>query len=40
MKYFLLIISLFVFNTINGQENCESYKYYGDTLKYKACKKA
>ena len=39
MRYFLLIISLLVFNTINGQENCESYKYYGDTLKYKACKK-
>jgi tetratricopeptide (TPR) repeat protein len=25
---------------MNAQPNCEAYKYNGDTLKYKACKKA
>jgi len=41
MKYFLtLIISLFFLIKMNAQPNCEAYKYYGDTLKYKACKKA
>lgn len=41
MKYLLtLVISLFVLIKINAQPNCEAYKYYGDTLKYKACKKA
>jgi len=41
MKYIItLIISLFALFIINAQPNCEAYKYYGDTLKYKACKKA
>ena len=41
MKYiFILIISLLFLVKISAQPNCEAYKYYGDTLKYKACKKA
>lgn len=40
MKNFNLIIFLFSFSSVFAQPNCEAYKYYGDTLKYKACKKA
>lgn len=40
MKYFNLLILLFLFSSLFAQPNCEAYKYYGDTLKYKACKKA
>jgi tetratricopeptide (TPR) repeat protein len=40
MKYFHLLILLFPFLTVFAQPNCEAYKYYGDTLKYNACKKA
>jgi len=40
MKYFNLIILLFAFLSAFAQPNCEAYKYYGDTLKYEACKKA
>ena len=34
--FLLIITGSFLF----GQPNCEAYKYYGDTLKYEACKKA
>ena len=40
MKYFNLLILLFPFLSVFAQPNCEAYKYYGDTLKYDACKKA
>ena len=40
MKYFYFLILLFPFSTVLAQPNCEAYKYYGDTLKYEACKKA
>lgn len=40
MKYFNLLILLFAFSSAFAQPNCEAYKYYGDTLKYEACKKA
>ncbi|WP_121666525.1 tetratricopeptide repeat protein [Mesonia aquimarina] len=40
MKYFNLLIVLFPFSSVFAQPNCEAYKYYGDTLKYEACKKA
>ena len=41
MKYLLsLITSIILANTVNAQVNCEAYKYYGDSLKYKACIKA
>lgn len=39
MKYFILII-LFLRYSISLAQNCESYKHYGDTLKYEACKVA
>ena len=40
MKYFYFLILLFPFSSMIAQPNCEAYKYYGDTLKYEACKKA
>lgn len=41
MKYiFTLFVSLLFCNALTAQVNCEAYKYYGDTLKYKACLKA
>ena len=40
MKHFSLIILLFSISMVFAQPNCEAYKYYGDTLKYEACKKA
>ncbi len=40
MKYFNPLILLFAFSSAFAQPNCEAYKYYGDTLKYEACKKA
>lgn len=40
MKNFNLLIFLFSFSSVFSQPNCEAYKYYGDTLKYEACKKA
>ena len=40
MKYFNFLILLFLFSNAFAQPNCEAYKYYGDTLKYKACNKA
>jgi tetratricopeptide (TPR) repeat protein len=40
MKYFNFIILVFTFSSVFAQPNCEAYKYYGDTLKYEACKKA
>lgn len=40
MKYFNLLILLFAFSSAFAQPNCVAYKYYGDTLKYEACKKA
>ena len=39
MKY-LLLITLFLWHSISLAQNCEAYKYYGDTLKYEACKVA
>ena len=39
MKY-LLLITLFLWYSISLAQNCEAYKYYGDTLKYEACKVA
>jgi tetratricopeptide (TPR) repeat protein len=39
MKYFNLLILLFSLSSAFAQPNCEAYKYYGDTLKYLACKK-
>ncbi|MDO5617130.1 MAG: hypothetical protein Q4G16_13110 [Cruoricaptor ignavus] len=38
MKQFLIFFSLFFLFKINAQVNCEAFKYYGDTLQYKACK--
>ncbi|WP_378184800.1 hypothetical protein ACE939_08410 [Aquimarina sp. W85] len=40
MKNFNLLIFLFSFSSIFSQPNCEAFKYYGETLKYEACKKA
>jgi len=40
MKLLLSFIILFAFINTNAQPNCEAYKYYGDELKYKACKVA
>lgn len=40
MRNFYILLFLFSFTCISAQPNCEAYKYYGDTLKYKACKKA
>tara|TARA_B110001452_G_scaffold113113_1_gene93858 strand:+ start:590 stop:1429 length:840 start_codon:yes stop_codon:yes gene_type:complete len=40
MKYFTPLMLLFAFSSAFAQPNCEAYKYYGDTLKYEACKKA
>ena len=40
MKYFNPLMLLFAFSSAFAQPNCEAYKYYGDTLKYEACKKA
>lgn len=42
MIKFILLFSIVLFSTAPGlaQPNCEAFKYYGDTLKYKACKVA
>jgi tetratricopeptide (TPR) repeat protein len=40
MKNLNLIILLLSFSSVFAQPNCDAYKYYGDTLKYEACKKA
>ena len=40
MKYFSLFILLFSFSSVPAQPNCEAFKYFGETLKYEACKKA
>ena len=39
MKYFIIIVS-FLWYSISLAQNCDAYKYYGDTLKYEACKVA
>ncbi len=40
MKCFNLLVLFFLFSHVSAQPNCEAYKYYGDIIKYKACKKA
>ena len=40
MKNFNLLLFLFSLSNVFSQPNCEAYKYYGNTLKYEACKKA
>src|SRR5690606_11486794 len=40
MKIFNLLILIFISQFLTAQPNCEVYKFSGDTLKYKACKKA
>lgn len=42
MIKFILLFSIVLFSTMPcfAQPNCEAFKYYGDTLKYKACKVA
>lgn len=40
MKNLIIIVFLIAFANVFAQPNCEAYKYYGDTLKYDACKKA
>ncbi len=40
MKYTILFIWLLAFSGVFAQPNCEAFKFFGDTLKYKACKKA
>ena len=40
MNYYTLFILFLSFSSVLAQPNCEAYKYYGDTLKYEACKKA
>lgn len=38
MKPFFFIIIFLFFSRLNAQPNCYAFKYYGDTLQYKACK--
>ena len=40
MKLFYSILLLFLFLSNHAQPNCDAFTYYGDTLKYKACKRA
>ena len=40
MKYYSFLIGCFLGVQVVAQVNCEAYKYYGDSLKYKACQKA
>lgn len=40
MKIFVFIAFIFLSYSLNAQPNCEAYKYYGDELKYQACKTA
>ncbi len=40
MRHFSFLILLLISLNSFAQPNCEAYKYYGDTLKYQACKKA
>lgn len=40
MKHLQLVVFVLSFSITFSQPNCEAYKYAGDTLKYKACKKA
>lgn len=40
MKYYSILLSIFSVSIAVAQPNCEAFKYYGDTLKYEACKKA
>ena len=37
-KYLFLIPLFFLVCKTNALVNCETFKYYGDTLQYKACK--
>lgn len=37
MKYTILILTALLFSKLNAQPNCKAFKYYGDTLQYKAC---
>lgn len=37
MKQFIIFLSIFFLHNLNAQVNCEAFKYYGDTLQYKAC---
>ncbi|WP_188442151.1 tetratricopeptide repeat protein [Planktosalinus lacus] len=39
MKH-IFILAVFLSSSMAFTQNCEAYKYYGDTLKYKACNKA
>jgi len=39
-KIFFLTLFTFLFLVIYSQPNCEAFRYYKDTLKYEACKKA
>jgi len=39
MKNFILLVLLCSLSGAFAQPNCEAYKYFGDTLKYEACKK-
>ncbi|MDA9056783.1 hypothetical protein N9K49_02970 [Flavobacteriaceae bacterium] len=40
MKICTQLFLILVIFRINAQPNCEAFKYYGDTLKYEACKEA
>jgi tetratricopeptide (TPR) repeat protein len=40
MKNIILILVLLSCSRLFAQPNCEAFKYYGDTIKYKACNKA
>ncbi|WP_203293543.1 tetratricopeptide repeat protein [Luteirhabdus pelagi] len=40
MKNITLLLILFSTSNIMAQPNCESFKYYGDMIKYEACQKA
>lgn len=40
MKNLNVLLFLISFSSLFAQPNCEAYKYYGETLKYEACKKA
>ena len=39
MKFTIIIIEILWCTYMIAQPNCEAFKYYGDSLKYRACKK-
>lgn len=38
MKFVIIFFASLIFSHLHSQPNCNAFKYYGDTLQYRACK--